>query len=305
MLETQPAFAGGRRGVHVFGIGETELVIIVTFAFLLFGPDKLPGMGRTIGRVLRQFRDAQEGFTKVVQSEVLDPLNEAMGDAGAQNGTKRTAALEEDADRESKSTGKSAPTKGGGKTFAERKAQAKTKDRKAVGTGGEQRGGVDASALYQNTKEKPPTSQKGSKESGGSAPMTVGDVGAPASVAVRSTTTVSTSKRLCLLMGTFGRPQAVSVPKRPSAASTLMSARLCLLTVAMPPHHLTMAPPSQLVLASTRRRPQVAPTCLTPPTSRRLRLLAAMAPARCLAVASPERLHPPTISMSPTTGEGE
>lgn len=289
----------------MFGIGETELVIIVTFAFLLFGPDKLPGMGRTIGRVLRQFRDAQEGFTKVVQSEVLDPLNEAMGDAGAQNGTKRTAALEEDADRESKSTGKSAPTKGGGKTFAERKAQAKTKDRKAVGTGGEQRGGVDASALYQNTKEKHPSSQKGSRESGGSAPMTVGDVGAPASVAVRSTTTVSTSKRLCLLMGMFGRPQAVSVPKRPSAASTLTSTRLCLLTVAMPPHHLTTAPPSQLVLASTRRRPQVAPTCLTPPTSRRLRLLAAMAPARCLAVASPERLHPPTISMSPTTGEGE
>ncbi len=289
----------------MFGIGETELVIIVTFAFLLFGPDKLPGMGRTIGRVLRQFRDAQEGFTKVVQSEVLDPLNEAMGDAGAQNGTKRTAALEEDADRKSKSTGKSAPTKGGGKTFAERKAQAKTKDRKAVGTGGEQRGGVDASALYQNTKERHPSSRKGSKETGGSAPMTVGDVGAPASVAVRPTTTVSTSKRLCLLMGTFGRPQAVSVPKRPSAASTLTSARLCLLTVAMPPHHLTTTPPSQLALASTRRRPQVASTCLTPPTSRRRRLLAAMAPARRLAVASPERLHLPTIPMSSTTGEGE
>lgn len=289
----------------MFGIGETELVIIVTFAFLLFGPDKLPGMGRTIGRVLRQFRDAQEGFTKVVQSEVLDPLNEAMGDAGAQNGTKRTAALEEDADRKSKSTGKSAPTKGGGKTFAERKAQAKTKDRKAVGTGGEQKGGVDASALYQNTKERHPSSRKGSKESGGSAPMTVGDVGAPASVAVRPTTTVSTSKRLCLLMGTFGRPQAVSVPKRPSAASTLTSARLCLLTVAMPPHHLTTTPPSQLALASTRRRPQVASTCLTPPTSRRRRLLAAMAPARCLAVASLERLQTPTIPMSSTTGEGE
>ena len=289
----------------MFGIGETELVIIVTFAFLLFGPDKLPGMGRTIGRVLRQFRDAQEGFTKVVQSEVLDPLNEAMGDAGAQNGTKRTAALEEDADRKSKSTGKSAPTKGGGKTFAERKAQAKTKDRKAVGTGGEQKGGVDASALYQNTKEKHPSSRKGSKETGGSAPMTVGDVGAPASVAVRPTTTVSTSKRLCLLMGTFGRPQAISVPKRPSAASTLTSARLCLLTVAMPPHHLTTTPPSQLALASTRRRPQVASTCLTSPTSRRRRLLAAMAPARCLAMASPERLHLPTIPMSSTTGEGE
>ena len=37
----------------MFGIGEAELVIIVTFAFLLFGPDKLPGMGRTIGRIIQ------------------------------------------------------------------------------------------------------------------------------------------------------------------------------------------------------------------------------------------------------------
>jgi len=284
----------------VFGIGEAELVIIVTFAFLLFGPDKLPGMGRTIGRVLRQFRDAQEGFTEVVQSEVIDPLNEAMGDAGAQNSTKRAAALKEDADRESESTGKSTPTKGGSETFAERRARAKAERKVRAEADGEKK--LDIHAFY---SKKPPTSQKGPQESGGSAPMTVGDVGAPASVAVRPTTTVSTSKRLCLLMGTFGRPQAVSVPKRPLTASTLTSARLCLLTVAMPPHHLTTTSPSQLALASTRRRPQVASTCLTPPTSRRLRLLAAMAPARCLAMASPERLHPPTIPMSSTTGEGE
>ena len=292
----------------MFGIGETELVIIVTFAFLLFGPDKLPGMGRTIGRVLRQFRDAQEGFTKVVQSEVLDPLNEAMGDAGAQNGTKRTAALEEDADRESKSTGKSAPTKGGGKTFAERKAQAKTKDRKAVGTGGEQRGGVDASALYQNTKEKHPSSQKGSRESGGSAPMTVGDVGAPASVAVRSTTTVSTSRRLCLLMGTFGRPQAAPESTRPSATSTLTSKRLLLLSVAMPTHHLTTTLPSHPAPASTRRRPQAASKRPVDPTSRRLRLLTVMVPSvssRRLAMVLPERLQPQTAPTPLATGEGE
>ena len=292
----------------MFGIGETELVIIVTFAFLLFGPDKLPGMGRTIGRVLRQFRDAQEGFTKVVQSEVLDPLNEAMGDAGAQNGTKRTAALEEDADRKSKSTGKSAPTKGGGKTFAERKAQAKTKDRKAVGTGGEQRGGVDASALYQNTKEKHPSSQKGSKESGGSAPVTTGDAGAHAPVAVRSTTTVSTSERLCLLMGTFGRPQAAPESTRPSATSTLTSKRLLLLSVAMPTHHLTTTLPSHPAPASTRRRPQAASKRPVDPTSRRLRLLTVMVPSvssRRLAMVLPERLQPQTAPTPLATGEGE
>ena len=62
----------------MFGIGETELVIIVVFAFLLFGPDKLPGMGRTLGRVLRQFRDASEGFTEVVQTNIMDPASEEL-----------------------------------------------------------------------------------------------------------------------------------------------------------------------------------------------------------------------------------
>lgn len=295
----------------MFGIGEAELVIIVTFAFLLFGPDKLPGMGRTIGRVLRQFRDAQEGFTEVVQSEVLDPLNEAMGEAGAQNkksSTKRAAALKEDADRESEGRGKGVPAKGGDETFAERKAQAKTKDRKAVGTGGEQRGGVDASALYQNTKEKHPSSQKGSKESGGSAPVTTGDAGAHAPVAVRSTTTVSTSERLCLLMGTFGRPQAAPESTRPSATSTLTSKRLLLLSVAMPTHHLTTTLPSHPAPASTRRRPQAASKRPVDPTSRRLRLLTVMVPSvssRRLAMVLPERLQPQTAPTPLATGEGE
>lgn len=58
----------------MFGIGSTELVIILVFGFLLFGPDKLPQMGRTIGRALRQFRETQEKMTSVVQSEVIDPM---------------------------------------------------------------------------------------------------------------------------------------------------------------------------------------------------------------------------------------
>lgn len=58
----------------MFGIGSTELVIILVFGFLLFGPDKLPQMGRTIGRALRQFRETQEKLTAVVQTEVVDPM---------------------------------------------------------------------------------------------------------------------------------------------------------------------------------------------------------------------------------------
>lgn len=105
----------------MFGIGETELALILIFAFLIFGPDKLPGMGRTIGRMLRQFREAQEGFTEVVQTEVMDPLNNAMNEPQTEDERKRSsarvAAMDEDADIESAADG-AAPRR---ETFAERR----------------------------------------------------------------------------------------------------------------------------------------------------------------------------------------
>lgn len=108
----------------MFGIGSTELAIILIFAFLLFGPDKLPGMGRTIGRMLRQFREAQESVTQVVQSEVMDPLSEAMmGEEPEARKTSRAAAAaaaQADADLDDAEV---APTHA--ETFAERRARLK------------------------------------------------------------------------------------------------------------------------------------------------------------------------------------
>ncbi|MFR7670804.1 MAG: twin-arginine translocase TatA/TatE family subunit [Collinsella sp.] len=78
----------------MFGIGEGELAIIVVFGFLLFGPDKLPQMGRTIGRAIRQFRETQEKMTAVVQSEIIDPVSEA---ASAPVKPKK-AAVDDDSD---------------------------------------------------------------------------------------------------------------------------------------------------------------------------------------------------------------
>ncbi len=66
----------------MLGIGGTELAIIGLFAFLVFGPDKLPQMGRTLGRALRQFRSAQEEVNRVIRQEVYDPSKdqEALGE---------------------------------------------------------------------------------------------------------------------------------------------------------------------------------------------------------------------------------
>lgn len=104
----------------MLGIGETELLIIVLFGFMIFGPDKLPGMGRTLGRALRQFRSAQEGFTKVVQTEIVDPATEMMNLDTAKPNRNRAAELAEDADIETGDGGAEAPRK---ETFAERKVR--------------------------------------------------------------------------------------------------------------------------------------------------------------------------------------
>lgn len=101
----------------MFGIGEGELAIIVVFGFLLFGPDKLPQMGRTIGRAIRQFRETQEKMTAVVQSEIIDPVSEA---ASAPVKPKK-AAVDDDSDADEDATETAAPAKK--ETFAERRAR--------------------------------------------------------------------------------------------------------------------------------------------------------------------------------------
>mgnify|MGYP000945398432 CR=1 FL=1 len=98
----------------MFGIGETELVLILLFAFLVFGPDKLPGMGRTLGRALRQFQNAQEGFNKVVRADLLDPAADALHEKPKRSEQLKNAAS--DADREDADHQE---------TFAERRARLK------------------------------------------------------------------------------------------------------------------------------------------------------------------------------------
>ena len=101
----------------MFGIGEGELAIIVVFGFLLFGPDKLPQMGRTIGRAIRQFRETQEKMTAVVQSEIIDPVSEA---ASAPVKPKK-AAVDDDSDADEDAVEAAASAKK--ETFAERRAR--------------------------------------------------------------------------------------------------------------------------------------------------------------------------------------
>ena len=112
----------------MFGIGEGELAIIVVFGFLLFGPDKLPQMGRTIGRAIRQFRETQEKMTAVVQSEIIDPVSEA---ASAPVKPKK-AAVDDDSDADEDAVETAVPAKK--ETFAERRARLAAEKAASEGT---------------------------------------------------------------------------------------------------------------------------------------------------------------------------
>ncbi len=93
----------------------------MVFGFFLFGPDKLPQMGRTIGRALRQFRETQEKLTAVVQTEVVDPMA-----AAAQSGAKKAGvapAVDDDADADAPAEGTAAAEPARKETFAERRAR--------------------------------------------------------------------------------------------------------------------------------------------------------------------------------------
>lgn len=138
----------------MFGIGEGELAIIVVFGFLLFGPDKLPQMGRTIGRAIRQFRETQEKMTAVVQSEIIDPVSEA---ASAPVKPKKAAATDDDSDADEDAAETAAPAKK--ETFAERRARLAAEKAASEGaaeepaTEGADAGSADAAAESASTAE--------------------------------------------------------------------------------------------------------------------------------------------------------
>jgi sec-independent protein translocase protein TatA len=44
-----------------FGIGVTELVILLVALLVIFGPKRLPEMGRSLGKGMREFKDSVSG----------------------------------------------------------------------------------------------------------------------------------------------------------------------------------------------------------------------------------------------------
>jgi sec-independent protein translocase protein TatA len=57
----------------MFGMGATELIVILVVALLIFGPGKLPEIGSALGRGIRDFRKAIENKGANEDAEGTDP----------------------------------------------------------------------------------------------------------------------------------------------------------------------------------------------------------------------------------------
>lgn len=60
------------------GIGTTGFILIVLIALLLFGPNKLPELGRAIGRTLREFKEGARDVIADDRREVKKEENKTL-----------------------------------------------------------------------------------------------------------------------------------------------------------------------------------------------------------------------------------
>ncbi|MEH2064962.1 MAG: TatA/E family twin arginine-targeting protein translocase [Nostoc sp.] len=55
--------------MNIFGIGLPEMAVIMVVALLIFGPKKLPEIGRSVGKTIRSFQEASKEFQSEFQKE--------------------------------------------------------------------------------------------------------------------------------------------------------------------------------------------------------------------------------------------
>ena len=79
--------------MNVFGVGLPEMVVIAVIGLLVFGPKKLPELGRTLGRSLKGFQSASSEFEREFRKAVDSTELPAAG-----NSTAPLSTAEEDAD---------------------------------------------------------------------------------------------------------------------------------------------------------------------------------------------------------------
>lgn len=57
-------------------IGVPGLILILIVALVIFGPNKLPEIGRAFGRSIREFKKATDGLAEDIREEIIEDIKE-------------------------------------------------------------------------------------------------------------------------------------------------------------------------------------------------------------------------------------
>ena len=73
-------------------VGTPEILLVLVIALLLFGPTKLPELGKSLGRAIREFKKASAELQETIEREV-DEVKRQASDAPAGGSTSRGSDL--------------------------------------------------------------------------------------------------------------------------------------------------------------------------------------------------------------------
>jgi len=59
--------------MNVFGVGLPEMAVIGAVALLVFGPKRLPELGKTLGKTLKGFQSASKEFEREINKAMAEP----------------------------------------------------------------------------------------------------------------------------------------------------------------------------------------------------------------------------------------
>ncbi|WP_026566927.1 twin-arginine translocase TatA/TatE family subunit [Bacillus sp. UNC41MFS5] len=59
-------------------IGVPGLILILIVALVIFGPNKLPEIGRAFGRSIREFKKATDGIADDIREEIKEDIKESQ-----------------------------------------------------------------------------------------------------------------------------------------------------------------------------------------------------------------------------------
>lgn len=81
--------------MNIFGIGLPEMAVIMVVALLVFGPKKLPEIGRSLGKTIRSFQDASKEFETEFKKEAQNLEKSVQMNAQLESSSEQQKVSEE------------------------------------------------------------------------------------------------------------------------------------------------------------------------------------------------------------------